>query len=106
MNEPVFLRLNGVTVPRATDELYAAMIAIVEWGMGKPELAALALAVGPGCLIEGGVGRSPRPACVGARLLSKLVHWLHRVPWSPAGRLTNNGQTPLEIAPWGFVTKR
>jgi death-on-curing protein len=37
----VFLRLNGVTVPRATEELYAAMIAIAEKRMGKPELAAL-----------------------------------------------------------------
>jgi death-on-curing protein len=37
----VFLRLNGVTVSRATDELYAAMIAIAEKRMGKPELAAL-----------------------------------------------------------------
>ena len=41
MNEPVFLRLNGVIVPRATDELYAAMIATAERKMGKPELAAL-----------------------------------------------------------------
>lgn len=30
MNEPVFLRLNGVIVPRATDGRYAAMIAIAE----------------------------------------------------------------------------
>jgi death on curing protein len=37
----VFLRLNGVTVSRATEELYAAMIAIAEKRMGKPELAAL-----------------------------------------------------------------
>ena len=37
----VFLRLNGEIVPRATDELYAAMIAIAERRMGKPELAAL-----------------------------------------------------------------
>lgn len=37
----VFLRLNGVTVLRATEELYAAMIAIAEKRMGKPELAAL-----------------------------------------------------------------
>jgi len=37
----VFLRLNGVTVPRATDELYAAMIDIAEKRMGKPKLAAL-----------------------------------------------------------------
>jgi death-on-curing protein len=36
-----FLRLNGATVPRATDELYAAMIAIAERRMGKPELADL-----------------------------------------------------------------
>jgi death-on-curing protein len=37
----VFLRLNGVTVPQATGELYAAMVAIAEKRMGKPELAAL-----------------------------------------------------------------
>jgi len=37
----VFLRLNGVTVPSATGELYSAMIAIAERRMGKPELAAL-----------------------------------------------------------------
>ena len=37
----VFLRLNGVTVPRATDELFAAMIAIAERKMDKVELAAL-----------------------------------------------------------------
>jgi len=36
-----FLRLNGATVPRATDDLYAAMIGIAEKRMGKPELAAL-----------------------------------------------------------------
>jgi death on curing protein len=36
-----FLRLNGATVPQATDELYTAMIAIAERRMGKPELAAL-----------------------------------------------------------------
>jgi death-on-curing protein len=37
----VFLKLNGVTVSKATDELYAAMIAIAGHRMGKPELAAL-----------------------------------------------------------------
>jgi death-on-curing protein len=37
----VFLRLNGATVPQATDALYAAMIAIAEKRIGKPELAAL-----------------------------------------------------------------
>jgi death on curing protein len=37
----VLLRLNGVTVPRATDEPYAAMIDIAEKRMGKPKLAAL-----------------------------------------------------------------
>jgi death-on-curing protein len=37
----VFLRLNGATVPRTTDDLYSAMIAIAERRMGKPELAAL-----------------------------------------------------------------
>jgi death-on-curing protein len=42
----VFLRLNGVTVSRATDELYAAMIAIAEKRMGKPELAALLRGLG------------------------------------------------------------
>jgi death-on-curing protein len=42
----VFLRLNGVTVSRATDELYAAMIAIAEKRMGKPELAALLRGMG------------------------------------------------------------
>ena len=36
-----FLRLNGQTVPRHSDELYAAMIAIAERRIGKPELAAL-----------------------------------------------------------------
>ncbi|MGH8019849.1 MAG: type II toxin-antitoxin system death-on-curing family toxin [Opitutaceae bacterium] len=36
-----FLKINGETVPRSTDELYAAMIAIAERRMGKPELAAL-----------------------------------------------------------------
>jgi death-on-curing protein len=37
----VFLRINGETVPRATDELYAAMIAIAERRMDKRGLAAL-----------------------------------------------------------------
>lgn len=37
----VFLKVNRVTVPQATDELYAAMIAIAQRRMGKPELAAL-----------------------------------------------------------------
>jgi death-on-curing protein len=37
----VFLRLNGVTVHKATEELYAAMIAVAERRMGKPELGAL-----------------------------------------------------------------
>lgn len=37
----VFLRLNGVTVSQATDELYAAMIAVAERRMDKPELASL-----------------------------------------------------------------
>jgi death on curing protein len=37
----VFLRVNGITVPQATDELHAAMIAIAERRMDKPELAAL-----------------------------------------------------------------
>ncbi|MBK8476386.1 MAG: hypothetical protein IPL39_08695 [Opitutaceae bacterium] len=41
MNEPVFLWLNGVIVLRPTDELNAAMIAIAERRMGKPELASL-----------------------------------------------------------------
>lgn len=36
-----FLKLNGKTVTRHTDELYAAMIAIAERQIGKPELAAL-----------------------------------------------------------------
>lgn len=36
-----FLRLNGETVPWHTDELYAAMIAMAERRMGKPELATL-----------------------------------------------------------------
>jgi death-on-curing protein len=36
-----FLRLNGKTVTRHTDELYAAMIAIAGRQIGKPELAAL-----------------------------------------------------------------
>ena len=36
-----FLKINGETVPRATDELYAAMIAIAERRMGKPELVTL-----------------------------------------------------------------
>jgi len=36
-----FLRLNGQTVPRHTDELYAAMIAIARRQIGKPELAGL-----------------------------------------------------------------
>lgn len=37
----VFLRLNGATVPQATIELYAAMIAIAEKRIRKPELASL-----------------------------------------------------------------
>ena len=37
----VFLRLNGVTVSKATDELYAAMISIAGHRIGKPELASL-----------------------------------------------------------------
>ena len=37
----VFLRLNGVTVPRATEALYGAMIDIALRKIGKPELAAL-----------------------------------------------------------------
>lgn len=37
----VFLRVNGITVPRATDKLHAAMIAAAEHRLGKPELAAL-----------------------------------------------------------------
>lgn len=36
-----FLRIKGETVPRATDELYDAMIALDERRMTKPELAAL-----------------------------------------------------------------
>jgi death-on-curing protein len=36
-----FLRLNGKTLTRHTDELYAAMIAIAARRMGRPELAAL-----------------------------------------------------------------
>ncbi|MBK9989925.1 MAG: type II toxin-antitoxin system death-on-curing family toxin [Verrucomicrobia bacterium] len=36
-----FLKLNGKTITRHTDELYAAMIAIAERQIGKPELAAL-----------------------------------------------------------------
>jgi len=37
----IFLKLNGKTVLRHSDELYAAMIAIAERRIGKPELAAL-----------------------------------------------------------------
>lgn len=37
----VFLEGNGVSVPQATDELYAAMIAIAERRMDKSGLAAL-----------------------------------------------------------------
>ena len=37
----VFLRLNGVTVHKAAEELHAAMIAVAERRMGKPELAAV-----------------------------------------------------------------
>jgi death-on-curing protein len=37
----VFLAGNGVTVPEATDELYAAMIAIAERSLNKAELAVL-----------------------------------------------------------------
>jgi death-on-curing protein len=37
----VFLEGNGMPVPEFTDELYAAMIAIAERRIGKPELAAL-----------------------------------------------------------------
>jgi len=37
----VFLKLNGVTVPRATEPLYKAMIDIALRKIGKPELAAL-----------------------------------------------------------------
>ena len=36
-----FLKLNGKTVLKHSDELYAAMIAIAERRIGKPELAAL-----------------------------------------------------------------
>jgi death-on-curing protein len=36
-----FLRLNGRTVPRHTDELYAAMIAMAERRLDKPGLASL-----------------------------------------------------------------
>jgi death-on-curing protein len=36
-----FLRLNGKTLTRHTDELYAAMIAIAARRMGRSELAAL-----------------------------------------------------------------
>jgi death-on-curing protein len=36
-----FLKLNGKTLTRHTDELYAAMIAIANRQIGKPELAAL-----------------------------------------------------------------
>ena len=36
-----FLRLNGRTIPRSTEALYEAMIAIAEHRIGKPELAAL-----------------------------------------------------------------
>jgi death-on-curing protein len=42
----VFLRINGVTVSRATGELYSSMIAIAERRMGKPELAALLRTLG------------------------------------------------------------
>jgi len=42
----VFLRTNGVTVSRATGELYSSMIAIAERRMGKPELAALLRTLG------------------------------------------------------------
>jgi death-on-curing protein len=37
----VFLEGNGVPVPEATGELYAAMIAVAGRSIGKPELAAL-----------------------------------------------------------------
>ena len=37
----VFLKLNAVTVPCATGELYTAMIAIAQRRMGKQELAAV-----------------------------------------------------------------
>ncbi|HTJ79711.1 MAG TPA: type II toxin-antitoxin system death-on-curing family toxin [Rariglobus sp.] len=36
-----FLRLNGKTVTKHTDELHTAMIAIAKRQIGKPELAAL-----------------------------------------------------------------
>jgi len=36
-----FLKLNGKTLTRHTDQLYAAMIAIAGRQIGKPELAAL-----------------------------------------------------------------
>jgi prophage maintenance system killer protein len=37
----VFLEGNGITVPEATDELHAAMIALAERRLDKAELAAL-----------------------------------------------------------------
>jgi death on curing protein len=37
----VFLRLNGITVPAVTNELHAAMIALAEQRMRKPDLGAL-----------------------------------------------------------------
>jgi death-on-curing protein len=37
----VFLRLNGVMIPAATEDLYAAMIAIAARRLDKPALAAL-----------------------------------------------------------------
>jgi death-on-curing protein len=37
----VFLEGNGVPVPAATEQLYAAMIAIAERRLGQPELAEL-----------------------------------------------------------------
>lgn len=37
----VFLEGNGLPVPKATGELYRAMIAVAERRIGKPELAAL-----------------------------------------------------------------
>jgi death-on-curing protein len=36
-----FLRVNGATVPKSTDEIYAAMIGIANRTIGKPELARL-----------------------------------------------------------------
>lgn len=36
-----FLRLNGITVTRHTDELHGAMIGIANRQLGKPELAAI-----------------------------------------------------------------